>query len=121
MAKSEAEERKQAVKKKWEALRGRLKKEYPTIYEETKKFFNIIEDSWVKMSPFVGEEEAYGESGIRIASDQKIKFQAIDMIFWVEFFKKIFDKVDQELKWFRKNRETLEMMVKEYLEAERLR
>ena len=124
--------RKRLGKKKFRILKDRLEEENRKFRKESKDFFKEVEKMWMKISPFIGEEEAYGESSLRIADDQKIRISALSFILWFVLFKKVsekFDgefrsfkrKLDKELKWFKDNREILEMMVKEYLKAQEFR
>ena len=117
----EAGRQRKIIDKKYKVLFDRMKQESPEIRKELNDFFKEIEKAWVKISPFVGEEAAYGKSDWGIDDAQKINGMAFDFILWFVVLKRISDKLDKELKWFRENRETLEMIVKEYLEAQRFR
>lgn len=48
-------------KKKYDALSDRIHEENPEIGKELTAFFEEIEEMWKKISPFIGEEEAYGK------------------------------------------------------------
>lgn len=126
---SESEIGKKIRKKKYRILKDRLKEENPKIRKESTAFLKEVEKTWTRISPFVGEEEAYGRLGLSISDDQKIKAFALDFILWFVFFKKLSEKFDselkslkrklnKELKWFKDNREFLEMMVKEYIKEQ---
>jgi len=121
MATPEAKKRKKAIKKKYDAIHARLKEEDSETYRQMIEFTDKVKQLWVKVSPFIGEEEVYGESGISINDDYKLKGMPIDFVWWFVLFKMISDKFDEELKWFRENREIIQMMVKEYLAAQELR
>lgn len=114
-AEKEAEKVRAIVHKKLQTLKSRLIEEFPNDYKEAANFFGEVQRLWVKLSPFVGEEEAYGVSSMFIGNDQQIRNQPLDFILWTALFRMMSDKFDQELKWFRDNRQILEMMVKEYL------
>ena len=112
--------------KKYSILRDRLEEENPKIRKESRAFLKEVEKTWTRISPFVGEEEAYGRLGLSLSDEQKIKGVALDYILWFVLFKKISEKsdrefksfkkkIDKELKWFKENREFLQMMLKEYL------
>ena len=107
--------------KKYSILTDRLRKESPEIKDERDAFFLEIEKMWKEISPFVGEEEAYAKLSLRLNEDFEIRAYPLDYILWFVLFKRLDDKLDRELKWFKDNREILEIMVKEYLKAQDLR
>ena len=120
MSTSEAEKkRKKAIRvKKYNLLYERLKKENPNAYKEYTKLIGEIGEKWEKICPFIGEEEAYGKCTLSIDSDLGVKGLALDAILWFTVFKRISkmisDELNRELKWLRRNRRILEMIVKEY-------
>ena len=121
MSTSEAEKKRKRTirRKKYDLLYERLMKENPKAWKEFIGFLKEIEEKWGKINPFIGEEEAYGKCSLRIDSvDLKVAISALDAILWYTLFKRtsemISDKFKKELKWLRRNRRILEMMVKEY-------
>ena len=114
-------EQKGQTGKKYKILSERLKEEDPEIMKERDDFLNEIEKTWRKISPFIGEERAYGLMSLTLTDDIELRGMPLDFILWFVLFKKISEKLDKELKWFKDNRETLEMIVKEYLERQRFR
>lgn len=107
--------------KKYDLLKDRLNEENPEISEEVSDFLREMERIWKKISPFVGEELAYGKLGINLDGDYKITAFPFDYILWFVLFKRVFGKFEKELEWFKENREILEKMVREYSEAQKLR
>jgi len=121
--------RRKLTKKKFRILKDRLKEENPKSRKEAKEFLKEVEKTWMKISPFVGEEEAYGELGIRISEKQEIRAKALDFILWFVLFKRLSEKFDRELKsfkkklnkelkWLKDNREFLDLMVKGYIKEQ---
>ena len=108
-------------KMKHKILVDRLKEENPEIRKEMIDFSNEVAETWKRISPYVGEEDAYGVSSLAIDDEHVVIATPFDIIYLFVLFKRVFDKLDRELKWFKKNKEILEMMVKEYLNAEKLR
>ena len=117
------------VAKKHKILKERLVEENPKIEKELVNFFKEIERTWKKVSPFIGEEDAYGTWGFRLSEDIEIKGFPFSFIVWFVLLKKTSEKLDKELKslkrklnkelkWFKDNREFLEMMVKEYIKEQ---
>jgi hypothetical protein len=121
MSKPKTENRKKILEKKYYSLRKRLEKEDPKIMKQVDTFFGELREMWIKISPFVGEEEGWGRSQIYINPEQEMKGLPLDFILWFNLFKMISAKFDEEFKWFRENRKILEMMMKEYLEAQKFR
>ena len=69
----------------------------------------------------MGEEKAYAKLGLALDEKFSMKGYPFDFILWFALFKMLNEKRDRELKWLKDNREILEMMVKEYLEGQKLR
>jgi len=109
------------LEKKYAILTNRLKEENPEIHKEFNDFLDEIGETWKRISPFVGEEQAYAKLDLVLNDDYEIRGLPLDFILWFVLFKRMFGKLDKELEWFKKNKEILEMMVKEYSEAQKLR
>ena len=101
-------------------------KENPKIRKELVSFFREIENTWKKLSPFIGEEDAYGKWSFELSDNIQIKGFPFSFIVWFVLLKKTSEKLDRELKtlkrkldkelkWFKDNREFLDLMVKEYI------
>lgn len=117
------------ISKKHKILGERLKEENPKIEKEMRNFFKEIEKTWNKISPFIGEEDAYGTWGFSLSDDITIKGFPFSFIVWFVLLKKVSEKLDKELKslkrklnkelkWFKENREFLDLMVKEYIKEQ---
>jgi len=121
MSVSEPEKEKTKIQQKYDILVDRLKEENPKVEKEVRAFFREIEKTWKKISPFIGEEEAYAKLMLRLAEDFEIRGAPLSFILFYVLFKKISEKLDRELKWFKDNKEIIEMMVKEYVESSKFK
>ena len=116
MTVDEIEKKRKSGEKKFRALQKKLKKENPQVWNRLDNLIHEMEELW-KDSPFVGEEESYGRplGFIKIREQQQISYSPLTLMFLYTLLKQTPDRFDRELKWLKKNKQILEMMVKEYL------
>jgi hypothetical protein len=116
MATSEDGKERAIREKKFRALQRTLKKENPQIWKQLDDLIHEMQDLW-RDNPFVGEEARGGKLGLSMSVDgkQRIGYSPLAGVFMFALLKQISDKFQPELKWVKKNKRVLEMMVNEYL------
>ena len=110
--------KRKAVERKWEEFKNNLGKMRPDAFALYAKAVSETIELWKRVGMYIGEEQTQGVLSLGIGEDFRLKGTAFEAIYKTAILKVMLDKLEEELKWFKENREILEILIKEYWERE---
>ena len=102
------EMKRKAVERKWEEFKNNLGKMRPDAFALYAKAVSETIELWKRVGMYIGEEQTQGVLSLGIGEDFRLKGTAFEAIYKTAILKVMLDKLEEELKWFKENREILE-------------